>query len=194
MLALGTTTAEVKTGYGLSLEAELRQLEAISALDAAQPLSLVPTFLAAHALPPEYAGRPDAYVDLVVREMLPAAARWYAASPFDGRGPPLFVDVFCEQGAFDVAQSRRVLEAGRALGMGVKAHVDEFSSMGGLELALELGAISVDHLDVTGAGGDRPAGRLAGGGRGDPGRQLQPGRRPLRRRAGHDRRRARRSP
>ncbi|MBX0326358.1 imidazolonepropionase [Oscillochloris sp. ZM17-4] len=153
MLALGTTTAEVKTGYGLSLDAELRQLEAIAALDAAQPIRLVPTFLPAHALPPEYAGRPDAYIDLVIREMLPAAARWHAASAFDGAGVPLFIDVFCERGAFDVAQSRRVLEAGRALDMGVKAHVDEFTALGGLELALELGAVSVDHLDVTGPAG-----------------------------------------
>jgi imidazolonepropionase len=153
MLALGTTTAEVKTGYGLSLAAELRQLEVIAALAAAQPVALVPTFLPAHALPPEFAGRADDYIDLVVHEMLPAAARWHAASAFSGAGPPLFVDVFCELGAFDVAQSRRVLEAGRALGMSVKAHVDEFSALGGLELALELGAISVDHLDVTGPAG-----------------------------------------
>jgi imidazolonepropionase len=152
MLALGTTTAEVKTGYGLSLEAELRQLDAIAALAAAQPITLVPTFLPAHALPPEFAARADDYVDLIIYEMLPAAARWHAASRFD-TGLPLFVDVFCEQSAFDVAQSRRVLEAGRSLGMGVKAHVDEFTALGGLELALELGAVSVDHLDVTGAGG-----------------------------------------
>ena len=152
MLALGTTTAEVKTGYGLSLEAELRLLEAIAALAAAQPVSLIPTFLPAHALPPEFAGRADAYIDLVVHEMLPAAARWHAASRFDA-GLPLFVDVFCERGAFDVAQSRRVLEAGRALGMGVKAHVDQFTALGGLELALDLGAVSVDHLDVTGPAG-----------------------------------------
>ncbi|NNJ08926.1 imidazolonepropionase [Chloroflexales bacterium ZM16-3] len=153
MLALGTTTTEVKTGYGLNLDTELRQLEAIAALDAAQPIRLVPTFLPAHALPPEYAGRPDDYVDLVVQEMLPAATRWHAESSFDSSRTPLFIDVFCEQGSFDVAQSRRVLEAGRALGMGVKAHVDEFSALGGLEMALDLGAVSVDHLDVTGPEG-----------------------------------------
>jgi imidazolonepropionase len=85
--------------------------------------------------------------------MLLAAARWHAASTFAAAGVPLFVDVFCERNAFDLAQSRRVLEAGRALGMGVKAHVDEFSALGGLELALELGAVSVDHLDVTGPEG-----------------------------------------
>lgn len=153
MLRLGTTTAEAKTGYGLELGAELRQLEATAALDAAHPIDLVPTFLGAHAVPAEFAGRADAYVELVVAEMLPAAAHWYAGSRFAAAGVPMFVDVFCERGAFDVAQSRRVLEAARALGLPLKAHVDEFSELGGLALALELGAVSVDHLDVTGPGG-----------------------------------------
>jgi imidazolonepropionase len=153
MLRLGTTTAEAKTGYGLEPAAELRQLEATAALDRAHPLDLVPTFLGAHAVPPEYAGRADAYVDLVVEEMLPAAARWHAASHFAAAGVPLFVDVFCERGAFDVAQSRRVLAAARGLGLPLKAHVDEFSELGGLAMALELGAVSVDHLDVTGPDG-----------------------------------------
>lgn len=153
MLRLGTTTAEAKTGYGLEPAAELRQLEVTAALDAAHPIDLVPTFLGAHAVPPEYAGRADAYVALVVEEMLPAAARWYAASRFAAAGVPMFVDVFCERSAFDVGQSRRVLEAARALGLPLKAHVDEFSELGGLALALELGAVSVDHLDVTGPEG-----------------------------------------
>ncbi|MFO7168200.1 MAG: imidazolonepropionase [Chloroflexota bacterium] len=153
MLRLGTTTAEAKTGYGLDLATELRQLEAIAALDEAHALDLVPTFLGAHALPPEYAGRPDAYIDMVVEEMLPAAAAWHRRSRFTQRGVPLFVDVFCERGAFDATQSRRVLEAGRALGMALKAHVDEFADIGGLEVALELGATSVDHLDATGPEG-----------------------------------------
>jgi imidazolonepropionase len=153
MLRLGTTTAEAKSGYGLETATELRQLEAAAALDAAHPIDLVPTFLGAHALPPEYAGRADAYVALVVEEMLPAAARWYAGSRFAAGGVPMFVDVFCERGAFDVAQSRRVLEAARAMGLPLKAHVDEFSELGGLAMALELGAVSVDHLDVTGPEG-----------------------------------------
>lgn len=153
MLRLGATTVEVKSGYGLETGAELRQLEAVALLDAAHPADLVPTFLGAHALPAEYAGRADAYVDLVVDEMLPLAARWHAASPFAARGVPLFADVFCEAGAFDLAQSRRVLEAARALGLPLKAHVDEFSELGGLAMALELGAVSVDHLDVTGPEG-----------------------------------------
>ena len=153
MLRLGTTTAEAKSGYGLELAAELRQLEATANLDLSHAVDLVPTFLGAHAVPPEYAGRADTYVELVIEEMLPAAARWHAASHFAAAGTPLFADVFCERGAFDVAQSRRVLAAAKALGLPLKAHVDEFSELGGLALALELGAVSVDHLDVTGPEG-----------------------------------------
>lgn len=153
MLALGTTTAECKSGYGLDTASELRILETIAALDQAQPIELVPTFMGAHALPPEYAGRADHYVDLVVNDMIPAAAAWYHASHFAARGTPFFADVFCEQNAFDVAQSRRVLLAAQAAGMRVKAHVDEFTALGGLDMALELGATSVDHLDATEAEG-----------------------------------------
>lgn len=153
MLAQGTTTVEAKSGYGLELAAELKQLDAIAALDRTHPIELVPTFLGAHALPPEYGGRTDAYVDLLVGEMLPAVVAWYRGSHFAGAGVPLFVDVFCEQNAFDVAQSRRVMEAAHAHGLPLKAHVDEFSALGGLQLALELGATSVDHLDVTAEAG-----------------------------------------
>jgi imidazolonepropionase len=153
MLRLGTTTAEAKSGYGLETAAELRQLAALAELDRSQPIDLVPTFLGAHALPPEYRERADEYVALVVDVMLPAALAWYRASHFAAAGVPLFADVFCEQGAFDLAQSRRVLEAARALGLPLKAHVDEFSELGGLALALELGAVSVDHLDATGPQG-----------------------------------------
>ena len=154
MLRLGTTTAEAKTGYGLDLESELKMLEAIAALDLAQPIDLVPTFMPAHAVPPEFDGRPDAYVDWVVTEMIPAAAEWYKSSHFaKGReqlsSRPLFCDVFCEQNAFDLAQSRRVLEAGLAHGLPAKIHADEFTSLGGVGLAVELAAASVDHLDAT---------------------------------------------
>jgi imidazolonepropionase len=155
MLNFGTTTAEVKTGYGLDAASEMKLLRAIGRLDRTGPLELVPTFMAAHAVPPEFAGRADAYVDLVVEELLPAALAWYEASAFKADGRPLFVDVFCESHAFNLALSRRVLEAGRAAGLALKAHVDQFSALGGLELALELGATSVDHLDVTGAEGVR---------------------------------------
>lgn len=155
MMRFGTTTAEVKTGYGLDATSEMKLLRAIDRLDRHGPMELVPTFMAAHAVPPEFAGRADAYVELVVDELLPAAVAWHRSSAFATRHVPMFCDVFCEAHAFDLAQSRRVLEAGRAAGLPLKAHVDEFSVLGGLELALELGATSVDHLDETGADGIR---------------------------------------
>jgi imidazolonepropionase len=155
MLHFGTTTVEAKTGYGLDAATEMKLLRAIDRLDRTGPFELVPTFMAAHTVPPEFAGRAGAYVDLVVEELLPAALAWHEASGFKADGRPMFVDVFCEQHAFDLAQSRRVLEAARAAGLPLKAHVDQFSELGGLALALELGATSVDHLDVTGADGIR---------------------------------------
>ncbi len=146
MLAHGATTVEVKTGYGLETEAELRQLEAIVALDRSHPATLAPTFLGAHAVPAEYQGRTDAYVDLIIQEMLPAVAEKARALGLP-RLP--FCDVFCEEGVFDLAQSRRILEAARALGFPLKIHVDEFKPLGGTALAVELGAISADHLVAT---------------------------------------------
>lgn len=150
MLRLGTTTAEVKTGYGLEQDAELHQLATIELLAGVQPIELVPSFLPAHAIPPEFADRPDSYIDLIVESMLPLAHEHYRNSLFAGHHIPLFVDVFCERGAFDVAQCRRVLSAARERGLPRKAHVDEFTELGGLAMALEMGATSVDHLDVTG--------------------------------------------
>jgi imidazolonepropionase len=147
MLFLGTTTVEVKTGYGLDTATELKMLDAIEALDRQHPIALVPTFLGAHAVPPEYVGRTDAYVQRVVEEMLPAVAQWQRGSTFAGR--PLYCDVFCEAGVFDREQTRRVLEAGLAYGLPPRLHADEFESLGGVSLAVELGAVSVDHLDVT---------------------------------------------
>jgi imidazolonepropionase len=149
MLKLGTTTVEIKTGYGLDTASELKMLRAIEVLDQSHRLDLVPTFLGAHAIPPEFKGRSEAYTDLVVEEMLPAVAAWYQTSAFAQRGQPCFNDVFCEQNAFDLAQSRRVLAAGLALGLPVKIHADEFTALGGVSLAVELGAVSADHLDVT---------------------------------------------
>lgn len=146
MLAHGATTVEVKTGYGLETEAELRQLEAIVTLDRSHPATLAPTFLGAHAVPAEYQGRADAYVDLIIQEMLPAVAEKARAL---GLSRPPFCDVFCEEGVFDLAQSRRILEAARALGFPLKIHVDEFKPLGGTALAVELGAISADHLVAT---------------------------------------------
>ena len=146
MFAHGTTTLEGKTGYGLELQAELRSLQAYLELDAEVPQDLAATFLGAHAVPPEYKGDTSAYTTLVCDEMLPGVADWWtnhtqAALPF--------VDVFCEQGAFSLAQSRRILERARALGFPVKIHADEFENLGGASLAAELDAASADHLVVT---------------------------------------------
>jgi imidazolonepropionase len=142
MLAHGTTTAEAKTGYGLDTENELKMLEAIRRLDAEHPVDLIPTFLGAHAVPEEYKGRADEYVDLVVEEMLPTSSLvTHPSLPF--------CDVFCDEGAFTLEQSRRVLEAAQALGFGLKIHADEFRPLGGTKLAIELGAISADHLVCT---------------------------------------------
>ncbi|MGB1254142.1 MAG: imidazolonepropionase, partial [Candidatus Promineifilaceae bacterium] len=153
MLALGSTTVEVKTGYGLDTETELKMLQAIEALDQTHACQLVPTFLGAHTLPPEYKENPAGYVDLVVNEMIPAVWAWYMASHFPTQNIPLFIDVFCEDHAFDVAQTRRILEAGIAVGMQAKIHVDQFNSLGGLTMALDVGVTSADHLEVT-AGND----------------------------------------
>lgn len=149
MMALGTTTVEIKTGYGLSTEAEIKMLDAIAQLDATHPLDLIPTFLGAHAVPPEYKGRTGDYVDLVIEEMLPAVAAWRTQYEILNTHYPLFCDVFCEAGVFDQEQSRRVLTAGKALGIPPKIHADEFENIGGVSLAIELGATSADHLDVT---------------------------------------------
>jgi imidazolonepropionase len=149
MLRLGTTTVEVKTGYGLDTASEIKMLDAIAALDRQHPIDLVPTFLGAHAVPPEYRGHPDEYLQLVAEEMIPAAARWLRTVPFARRPVALFCDVFCEAGVFDCGQARRILEAGQAHGLPPKLHADEFEFLGGVSLAVELGAVSVDHLDVT---------------------------------------------
>ncbi len=136
LLSHGTTTVEVKSGYGLALAHELKSLDVLAALAGAAP-DVVPTFLGAHEVPPEYRGRADAYVDLVIDEMIPAVAARRAAR---------FCDVFCEPGVFTVAQSRRVLEAGRRHGLAPKLHADELDGSGGAELAAALGAVSADHL------------------------------------------------
>ena len=149
MLRLGTTTVEIKTGYGLATAHEIKLLAAIAELAGATLLDIVPTLLAAHAVPPEFAGQPDAYVQHVVAEIIPAARAWWERSPFPVAGIPLFNDVFCEAGVFDRAQSRAVLEAGLRHGLRPKVHADEFVALGGTGLAVALGAISADHLDVT---------------------------------------------
>jgi imidazolonepropionase len=144
MLACGTTSAEVKSGYGLETAAEIRSLEAIRAAAAAHPLRIVPTFLGAHEVPPEHRAHRDRYLDLLVAEMIPEVAR---------RGLAVFADVFCEEGVFTVAESRRILEAARGAGLALRVHADELGATGGAELAGELGARSADHLLFVSARG-----------------------------------------
>lgn len=149
MLRLGTTTVEIKTGYGLDGATELKMLQVIETLDQSHPCDLIPTFLGAHTLPPEYKDNPEGYVSLVIDEMIPAVADWYQASHFATNKTPMFIDVFCEDHAFTVEQSRRILQAGIDAGFRAKIHVDQFTDLGGVPMAVELGAISADHLDVT---------------------------------------------
>lgn len=137
MLACGTTTAEVKSGYGLETAAELRSLEAIRAAAARHPVTVVPTFLGAHEVPLEHRTQRARYVDLLVSEMIPAVAE---------RGLAEFCDVFCEQGVFTVEESRRILRAAQRCGMKLRLHADELQDTGGALLAAELGARSADHL------------------------------------------------
>ncbi|HEX2252125.1 MAG TPA: imidazolonepropionase [Thermoanaerobaculia bacterium] len=144
MLACGTTTAEAKSGYGLTLADEIKQLRAIQRAAAEHPVDLVPTLLAAHEVPPEHRADRERYVDLVCEEIVPAVAE---------AGLARFCDVFCERGVFTPEESRRVLYAGKQSGLGPRLHADEFEGSGGAELAAELGALSADHLIAVGAGG-----------------------------------------
>jgi imidazolonepropionase len=137
MSKFGTTTAEAKSGYGLSPEGELEQLKAIRAADCHGPVSLVPTFLGAHAVPTLFAGRREEYVKLVTDRMIPEVARARLAE---------FCDVFCEKGAFTQEDTRKIFSAASANGLKLKIHADEFSDMGGGALAAEYGAVSADHL------------------------------------------------
>jgi len=147
MLRHGTTTAEAKTGYGLEWQSELRQMEALLRLDELNRLEIHPTFLAAHAIPEEYRDTPNEYVDQICNMMLPELRRWWIRHA--NARPLPFVDVFCERGAFTLPQSRRILETARALGFPLKIHADEFENLGAAGMAMELGAVSVDHLVKT---------------------------------------------
>jgi imidazolonepropionase len=137
LLAHGSTTIEVKSGYGLDLESELKQLRVIRRLAGAQPATLVATFLGAHEVPPEHRGDRAAYVRLVCEEIIPAVAREQLAR---------CCDVFCEPGVFTPAEARAILTAARHHGLALKLHADELEGSGGAELAAELGALSADHL------------------------------------------------
>ena len=147
MFACGTTTAEAKTGYGLQTATELRLLKALLHLDDEGPLDLAITFLGAHAIPPEYKDDPQGYTDLICETMLPIVCQWWQTHA--PRLPLPFVDVFCENRAFDLAQSRQILTKARDLGFPLKIHADEFDNLGGVSLAVELGAASADHLVKT---------------------------------------------
>lgn len=154
-MAEGVTTVEIKSGYGLTLADELKQLAAARRLQASLPVEVATTLLAAHAVPPEYAGDADGYVDLVVESILPVAARAGLAEA---------VDAFCESVGFSPAQTRRVFEAARAHGLKVKGHVEQLSNLHGAELVAEFGGLSADHieyLDDAGVAALKRAGTVA---------------------------------
>jgi imidazolonepropionase len=135
LLMNGTTTVEIKSGYGLTTKDEIKLLEVINELNEKHPIDIVPTFLGAHAVPPEYSS--DEYVDLIVNEMIPLVAKKKLAK---------FCDVFCEEGVFSVEQSRRILEEGKKHGLKPKIHADEIVNTKGAELAAEINAVSAEHL------------------------------------------------
>lgn len=136
----GTTTIEAKSGYGLTVEDEIKILRAIRRTAETTPLRIVPTFLGAHEIPEEFAGRPDDYIGLVVNEMIPRITAQNLAE---------FCDIFCESKVFNLDQARRVLTAAKAHGLGLRMHADQFSSFGASDLAAELGAATCDHLEQT---------------------------------------------
>ncbi len=149
ILLNGTTTVEIKSGYGLDLENEVKMLEVIDQLQKEHPVDIIPTFLGAHALPEEYAGRSDDFIDYMKDEVLPYVAERKLAR---------FCDVFCEEGVFSVEQSRRLLRKAKELGLEIRFHADEMVSLGGAELAAELGAASADHLlEISLAGMEKMA-------------------------------------
>jgi imidazolonepropionase len=143
-LRSGTTTIEAKSGYGLSIEDELKILRVIQRLGSETSLRYVPTFLGAHSIPAEYRSRRDDYVSLIIKEMLPAVAKEKLAE---------FCDVFCEQKVFTPDEAWRILSAARCHGMGLRIHADQLSLSGGAQLAAELGTVTADHLEHTDAAG-----------------------------------------
>ncbi len=137
MLAFGVTTVEGKSGYGLDRDTEMRQLEVMAELDAIHPVDVARTFLGAHAVPDDFKGRTDSYIDFIIDEVLPAVVE---------RGLAEFCDIFCEKNVFSVEQSRKLLFKARESGLRLKIHADEIVRFGGAELAAELGTVSADHL------------------------------------------------
>lgn len=136
---MGTGAVEIKSGYGLTVEAELKMLRVIKKLKETSPLSIKATFLGAHAFPKEFKENQNGYIDIIVNEMLPKIAQEKLAD---------FIDVFCESNYFSVAQTERVMKAGIDLGLRPKIHVNQFTSIGGIQAAVQAGALSVDHLEV----------------------------------------------
>ncbi len=139
ILRYGVTTVEIKSGYALSTSGELKLLNVINKLKKDFPIEIVPTFLGAHAVPKEFSGKKDDYVDLVINEMLPAVKSENLAE---------FVDVFCEKGYFSLGDTEKIFIKAKELGFKLKIHSDEFNALGGTELASEMGAISADHLEA----------------------------------------------
>jgi imidazolonepropionase len=137
MLTLGTTTVEAKSGYGLDLDTELKMLEVIRELDEEGPMTVIPTFMGAHEIPPEYRHDPEAYVDLVVTRMIPEIATRKLAR---------FCDVFCESGVFSVEQAERILQAAKSAGLEPRVHADELTDLGGAAMAARVRARTADHL------------------------------------------------
>jgi len=137
MLSFGVTTVEGKSGYGLDFETEIKQLEVAKELNDAHPVDVVRTFMGAHAVPGEYKGREDEYIDFIIESVLPYVADKKLAE---------FCDVFCEDNVFSIEQSRKLLSKAKEMGLALKIHADEIVQLGGAELAVELGAVSADHL------------------------------------------------
>ncbi len=137
LLSFGVTTVEGKSGYGLDYDTEIKQLEVMKELDRVHPIDIVRTFLGAHAVPEEYTGREDEYIDYIIETVLPSVA---------GKKLAEFCDIFCERNVFTVEQSRRLLLKAKEMGMKLKIHADEITASGGAELAAELGVVSADHL------------------------------------------------
>ncbi len=159
MLRHGTTTVEAKSGYGLDLATELRLVDDAWRLGEEGPVDVVPTYLGAHAVPPEFRGRPDgtaAYVRSVIEEQLPGIA---------AQGRARFCDVFCEEGVFSADEARAILEAARGYGLGARLHADELAPSGGAELAAEIGAVSADHLGAISEAGIEALAAAAAAGR-----------------------------
>jgi len=143
----GTTTMEAKTGYGLDLDTEFKQLEAILVLNRIGPLELVPTYMGAHAIPKEYEGNTAGFTDWLCDVAMPETKKWWLQHAPDQELP--FVDVFCEKGVFELEETRQILTAAAKLGYPLKLHADEFENLGGASLAAEMGAVSADHLVKT---------------------------------------------